>query len=218
MGYLINPFISFPALADVFASLYESFQDLTTVQKQHFVEWFSGKALDSIWTFGDQGGGTSGMVDAIDGGYFVDSGAGFAWIAFNDKRQYSQTGSVIIMVLRDVNDANGDERWGFVRTASADGLIEKAYINSLPAQANFQLNTDNGGAQTATATSIVVDNVYHVFKVECKASSVEASIAGVLEATSTTTLPDQPLQPRIATRADLPAGRSEVRYLEAYNT
>jgi hypothetical protein len=36
--------------ADDYASMYESRSALTTVQKQHFVEWFSGSALDSIWT------------------------------------------------------------------------------------------------------------------------------------------------------------------------
>ncbi len=56
------------APADVFASIYEAKQALTTVQKQRFVEWFSGDALDSIWTQTNSvGTGTFGMQDDIDG-------------------------------------------------------------------------------------------------------------------------------------------------------
>jgi hypothetical protein len=48
---IMNPFrFASVAASTEYASMYESRSALTTVQKQHFVEWFSGSALDSIWT------------------------------------------------------------------------------------------------------------------------------------------------------------------------
>jgi hypothetical protein len=57
------------------------------------------------------------------------------------------------------------------------------------------------------------------YKIECKASSVEASIAGVVEATPTTNLPVAKLGARLGYRATSAAtSTGRFRYFEAYNT
>ena len=83
----------FQTIIVLFDSLYESFQALTSIQVSHFVEWFSGDTLDSIWTQSNHSGvGTFAMADEVDGGFKLSCGASSgnnSTINFNDKRHYS---------------------------------------------------------------------------------------------------------------------------------
>ena len=65
---LINPY-RFAGETE-FASMYESFNDLTTVNKQHFVEWFTGNTLRTdTWNKDNSDAGyTIEMDDSVNGG------------------------------------------------------------------------------------------------------------------------------------------------------
>ena len=83
-----------------FDSVYEMFNPLTSVRNQHFWDWFSGNSLDSkIWTYTDRYGNHtgSGMVDEADGGFKLQGDASNTQtlIAFNDKKEFSNTGLVL---------------------------------------------------------------------------------------------------------------------------
>jgi hypothetical protein len=100
--------------ADDYDSMYESRSDLTTVQKQHFVEWFSGSALDSIWTERDLvGTGTFAMDDSVDGGYKISAGSGGTdqqQIDFNGIRHYEEQGCVMIAVSKHSSTSSNSHR------------------------------------------------------------------------------------------------------------
>ena len=72
-------------------------------QSQHFVDWFTGRTLNTIiWNEGYVGADSvRGMADEIDGGYkmVVGNGVGYCqYINFNNKEQYNAKGSVHISV------------------------------------------------------------------------------------------------------------------------
>ncbi len=209
-------------IATEFASLYQSFQDLTTLQKQHFVEWFSGDALDSIWTEDDgQGTGSSAMVDAIDGGYRITAGTGAndnRNIHFNNKRHYLQTGSVIIAIVKNGTAANSDCNIGFVSDEST--VNHRCWmINHSTADSFFGVVCHDGTTSSKTLTDISNDTSFHLHKAELKASVAEYIIDGVLKASHTTNLPADKLQPmgRALSKSGN-AAELTLRYLEAYNT
>ena len=116
---LINPYRF--AEASEYESMYESRSALTTVQGQHFVEWFSGKQLPSYWDYTDRNSSNhtgSGMSDSIDGGHILqgNSSGGSAQqtiLSFMDKKQFSNTGSVCIAVAKlGATGTNEQGGWG----------------------------------------------------------------------------------------------------------
>ena len=57
---------------DDYDSMYESRSELTTVQKQHFVEFFSGKSLSNVWTLQNNTAlPTVSMQNEVDGGLLM---------------------------------------------------------------------------------------------------------------------------------------------------
>ena len=91
-----------------FGSVYEITNPLSTVAKQHFVEWFTGKELPTTrrWALTDNGGNNTGSTthDGVDGGYTLEgTGSGSTQqylLSFNDKKLFSHTGSAIIWVAK----------------------------------------------------------------------------------------------------------------------
>jgi len=75
--------------------MYESFNDLTTVNKQHMVEWFSGNALNTDrWQLQNNTAlPTVAMQDSINGGLLMtNTGAGSGGsLVFNGIKQYGKT-------------------------------------------------------------------------------------------------------------------------------
>jgi len=215
-----NPFLH--RAVDVFDSLYESFNPLNVIATQHFVEWFSGDALDSIWTQGDAGGvGTFQMEDSIDGGFSIQSGAtaaDFSFIGFNNIKHYDADNSILIAVFKDYNIAVGNERVGLNNLDSEEGLgTHSSYMEAIQSVANYRLSTINVSF-TQVAGSVLRDTNFHSLKIQNTASDCKMIIDGVLDVTNTTTLPTDPLQPRIGSRADNGAGKVGIRYLEVFNT
>jgi len=221
---LVNPF-RFGIVPTEFASLYESFQDLTVLQKQHFIEWFSGDALDTIWTQTNiTGTGTFAMVDAIDEGFSIrtDSIAdAMSEINFNNKRHYKHDASIIIMVAKNNRLVSGDNRLGLAGDIGINSPLNTAYVvtHSTGTQ-NFQLSTKDATTASLQDSSVAPDALFHVFKIECGSVDIKLTIEGVLEVTKTTNRPTAKMQPALFVSTGGAGGVNEgrLRYLEAFNT
>lgn len=209
-----------------FASLYEAFNPLTTVNKQHFVEWFSGDALDTIWTQRNNiGSGTFGMVDAVDEGFFVKSDANVgddSNISMNNINHYKNNASVFIGVTRNVSGAALIEHIaGLVKDHASFGNNDVALMHmDTGFGPNVHLWTANTSAQTLSSTGIAVHTNWQSIKIENKSADTTLDLDGVLRATNTTTLPSADLQPMACRALSQTTGAKEsrVRYCEVYNT
>ena len=206
--------------ATEFNSMYESFNELTTVNKQHFVEWFSGDALDTIWTVTETGSGTKAMSDSVDGGYQAETSTGASdkiALNFNNKRQYNHQGSVFITVAKRFTSGfiNGfnDTLTTWDNPSNEAGIINKTGVTYQRAI------TSDSTTQSESNTSVAIDTSWHSYKGELDASNYYLTIDGTLEVTKTTNLPTAKMQPQLFTYViSGTAGKMGVRYLETYNT
>jgi len=206
-------------------SMYESFNPLTTVNKQHFVEWFSGDALDSIWTQTTIGAGTFAMVDAVDEGFSLltsGSTSDELIIDFATKNQYSETASVIIAVRKVVTITGNNVSYVGLIDTNANGFVagqDFVTAEKHSGVTNFSLQTGDGTSISRTSSSIVGDTNFHSFKIECGSSNIKLTLDGVLEVTKTSNRPTTNMQPAFEQLAnDAAAYESRIRYLECYNT
>jgi hypothetical protein len=205
-----------------FSSLYEMFNPLTEVRKQHFWDWFSGDALNSRWTFTDiNPTGSGAMEDAVDGGYKLSAGASNSdqsMISFNDKRQYAHDASTIIWVWKTFETTNLDNGCGFY------GGIGDFHINSAEigcdSSANFDLSTRDNSTGTNTTGSVVKDTSYHTVKIVCDTADIELIIDGLTDVTKTTNRPTLKMQAGMRAKTTSGAVTHSVgaTYVEAYNT
>ena len=220
MGFLINPY-RFAAGATEFDSMYESFNPLTTVNKQHFVEWFSGSALDSIWTQTDVAGtGTFAMDDTVDGGFKITTGASGSNesnINFNNKRQYEETACVCIAVWKTFATSLQETHVGLSANITSYPVNSAAlYVDN---GGNFNIRTADGSTSSQTSTGTAVDTNFHSYKIECKSADIEMSVDGVKTNDKTTNRPTIPMQPFSAVRHISGGAQStSTRYMECYNT
>lgn len=203
-----------------FASLYEAFNPLTTVAKQHFVEWFSGDDLDTIWTTVETGAGSGAMDDAIDGGYKLTTGAVLnnnRNITFNTIKHYSETASIIILVTKLTNLSNALQQDGFLETTAFNHYVLSN--NDSAATPNYELISKDGTTPSAQQGSIARDTNFHVKKITLTSTNLLLTIDGILDVTKTTNRPATRLQPifRVFTRGAA-ARTGHIRYLEAFNT
>ena len=209
--------------ADDYDSMYESRSELTVIQKQHFVEWFSGSALDSIWNFTNvTGTGSGAMSDAVDGGYVITSGGTTGdrqQINFNDKRQYSQTGSVIIGICQRISATSAQTKFGLFNTGLTDADLNRAYVENSTSQSYYRLLTGDGSTASGTVTDITPDEITRSHKIECGSANIKLTIDGVLKVTKTTNRPAAILQPVYHSRCIATGARTaRITYCEAYNT
>ena len=208
----------------VFPSFYEMSNPLTTVRKQHFWEWFSGATLNSRWTTTNSGGaGTYSMSDEADGGLLITTPTTINTqqnMDFGDKRNFSPTGSVFIAVVKS-SWTNVYNDFGFTNTQpNAQSAIFR--WTSHNADGKIHLLTCGSGTTEDIATSVSGNATdWSAIKIECKASSVEGSINGVLERTHSTQIPtsDTKLQPYVGIYNTVASAKTcQIRYMECYNT
>jgi hypothetical protein len=207
-----------------FESMYESFNPLTTVNKQHFVEWFSGSALDSIWTVNISGSGSATMQDVVNGGLRILFSTGTnnsTDIDFGDKRQYAHDGSVFISVCAtnmDYTQTNHFCDIGFTSPTFRSSTRNVA-INYHTGETFIRVRS-NSGATSYSDTSVTADNTKRVVKLELDGTDIKAHIDGVLEVTKTTNLPDTKMQPFAQAWHGTGGVASgiDVNYMECYNT
>ena len=220
---IMNPF-RFGSASAEFASMYESRSELTTVQKQHFVEWFSGNALDSIWNISNSNAGyTITMDDAVDGGMKLINNAvhtNSAILDFDGIRQYNQTSNEVISVFKSV-PTSGGIMVGLGKSHINDASYDSAtmQIDAGYAGSAVQTLSSDGTSQTVTATGFSADSNYHVYKLECTSTALIPTIDGVIRTSKTTNRPAVPLMPVV--KAYSYSGNTtqlNITYYEAYNT
>ena len=212
-----------------YASMYQSRSKLTTVKKQHMVEWFSGKELDTErWILQNNTAlPTVAMQDSVDGGLLItNTGTGYGGsITFNNKRQYGGSGvnCTCIMVLKNTTADGltyaGFDRNGAPSTSNGGMGANSTAVIEMGASTKFNLVVTNAGSGwDRTATSIATaDANWHAVKIDVKTSDVDLTVDGTLEATRTGVRPSTTMQPSITGRNAGANATTYIRYMEAYN-
>ena len=191
--------------------------------KQHFIEWFSGKSLPSYWDKSNTNG-TQAMADSIDGGLLMSttsSGSSISYIDFADKKQFSNTGSVMIAVMKHGSVTGGESYTGLQSgTTQGNGQGAWSYVNDAWKGAVFNLYTVGASGGTWVQTGCVTsDTNWHIHKIELTSSAGSLQIDGNTTVTSTTNLPAVSLQPSVGINNSSAVNRTlSIRYMECYNT
>ena len=192
------------------------------VAKQHFVEWFSGSTIDSIWTQVDNTGtGTFSMVDAIDEGFGVISGTNTSddsILTMNNIQHYDNQNSVYIAVVRRVSALMG-ANWGVYGNDPTLPNREAAFLLDDTTRTNKSLHTASNVSAGDTQGSVPSDTNFTTVKLVLSSANVTMDINGVFDVTRTTTLPTIAMTPFVNRAfARSTGGReSRVRYMEVYN-
>lgn len=211
------------AVAAQFPSMYESFNELTVLNKQHFVEWFSGAILDSIWniTFED-GVAVPAMADEIDGGFQITTSTAIfnaMKINFNNRRHYNFQGCVCIAVAKTDSVVTSEIHTGFVDDLNVANR-QIAIINNGSSFTNLTMRTADASALTDLQGDVPRNLVFNLMKIELTPTACEWSVNDIIQTDKTTTLPTVKLQPYFrlgkGNTADIKTGN--WRYYEAYNT
>ncbi len=219
MGFIITQLLGiFASAVDRFDSLYESFQALTSVQRSHFVEWFSGSDINAIWDkVNHSGTGTFAMADSVDGGFQYTTDSALAgnsgYIYFNDKRHYDFDDSMIIGIMK-VDDATNRQQV----IGGADGMFfSGSYFIMENDSVNSFYTLESDGSQTNS--SIAIDTSWHVHSTVLNGTNMKYYIDGVLEVTKTTNYPTGKYEPVcfMSNRSVAGAKTGRFRYLELFN-
>jgi len=210
------------------ASLLEHLErSRNTIALSHFVEWFQGDFLNTIW---DQnslfGVPVFSMVDEIGEGFSifvpaVNPSVG-SITSGNAERQFDPINCIMESVQRSVL-VNGRYACGFGNRTDGDlgnTLDESVFVSSSSVETFMQLTNINALLQTGVNTSVGVDQIFHRTILDLSATNSKLKIDGILEATNSLTLPD-PLTKlyagiKIATFAVLEA-EVRIKYMEVYN-
>ena len=192
------------------------------VPKQRVIDNFSGDVLNERWNTRDiAGSGTFAMSDAVGEGFSITSGAtsgNSSLIDFNDINHYAHNGSVMISVSKNVTSTSYFHVIGLVESGASPADTRISYTQD--STNSFQvLHTILNSTSTEVDTSLSLDQNFNLSRLETRASSGLLSVNGILEAISTTNLPDVALQPhfRQGTRTS-GAREGLIRYTEVYNT
>jgi len=216
-----NPGIG--AEAQEFTSLYEAFNPLTTLAKTHFIEWFSGDALDSIWTTRNLiGTSVFTMVDAIDDGFSITSetttnevGA----IDFNDIGHYDPRLFEMIFVMKGSHTTNTRISGGLSEDNVYSANFLLAGLRPVDTPTNYSLFSQADATGSTADTGIAMDTNFHVHKLIGTSANIQYEIDGVAGVTKTTDRPDGKSQPAFLCQTVGTAQRIlNVRYMEIYST
>ena len=237
-----QPFMSggFPSMnrvvATEFDSMYESFNPLTTVNKQHFVEWFSGSGVtsgdditpDSIWTFDDVAGVNTGeMFDGVDEGYRIttdtntnDRGSITFYDGTNNHRQYEPTGYEVIGVMKREDHIDAITISGLCETSDyATGTAHSVECEMREVLNNFVAIASSNGSITRTASDIALDGNWVGYKLTGSSTNNKLTVNGVLKVTKTTNRPTNKCHPIFEVQTgSARASYGAIRYMECYNT
>ena len=214
-------------------------------QRQHFVEWFTGKSLNTDrWGKGGDGNETIEMYDGIDGGVLIEpdnSGiykpalisTGFSGSRTSSSdatvRPFSPYGCSCIWVERWISGASTTEAntWdgGFCERPSGDAASENSCF--WVGRGNWTTYKTRGIASDSSQTDVdsgfTITNNSVCFKLEMTVTQINGTINGVLKTTqSTGNFPSAKMavvfgiQGRNA--SGYTANQRLVRYIEAYNT
>lgn len=201
-----------------FPSVYELFNPLTTISKQHFWDWFDGSILSNKWTTVNIAGtGTFAMDDTVDGGFTITSGgtnADRSAIGFNDISSFDQTNSEFIFVGNRVSGPF--TKWG-AKNAIDSTNNNLAVITDETGRTNKAIQSGDGSASSATEGSVPVSTALSSMKLVLSSTDIKSFIDGVLDVTKTTNRPASPLQPMIFVQNVSGITVGMVSYCEAKN-
>ena len=204
-------------------SIYDQLNAYGTVAKQRFVETFSGGVLDTDRWDQSNTNGTQAMADSIDGGLLMSttsSGSSVSYIDFADKKQFSNTGSVMIAVMKHGSTTGGESYTGLQSgTTQGNGQGAWSYVNDSWKGAYFNLYTVGASSGTWVSSGYTSDTNWHTHKIELTSSQASLEIDGTTTTTSTTNLPAVALQPSVGINNSSAVNRTlNIRYMECYNT
>ncbi len=205
-------------------SLYELLYG-SSLAKQRVIDNFSGDTLNERWAETTvANGGTGSMDDIIDGGFKIVTAAvalgdGLQY-DFNDKRQYSQTASRLIIMSKSLSSADAQMIVGLAR---GDGLGTGGTYATMEYDTRntdgYTLRTGDGATSTSVVGNVARDTAWHKHELVLRSSSVIYYIDGDMDVISTVTLPDESLQPTFRGLTLTTAAKTfNYRYVEAYNT
>ena len=208
----------------------------TTVMKQHFVDYFVGKSMNSDrWTTSNSSG-SAGTWAMSDFGLQCTSGTGASQneISFNGIKQYDSGGCSMITIAAAEYDIN--HRHGFVGDHTVNDIPEHIYImtgyegwssdKAVPNVVHSQVQDTSVSSPTYVTLKVGIQSslAFNTFKVEGKVSSAEGSVNGILGGTITGTVlaANTKLQPMIRSKHGYTppsvARKFWVKYCEAWNT
>jgi len=220
-----------------YGSVYEITNPLTTVAKQHFVDWFSGNTLDPLWTNTNTNSGSTAMVNAIDGGIKLQTGttnASYVQMDFGNKRQFNRVGCNIVWVFKAgvPSNATANTGWNQLGIGSANGnsgsiFFVTAGVHSGSTAHQFALRTMRSESFSTVDTTMANDDKWHTTKVNnasdgtATGGSATLWIDGILRATCSTNLQSSALMQPIAYLGYGNDGVNktlDINYCEAWNT
>ena len=192
------------------------------IPKQRFVETFTGDTLDTYRWENTGTNATNGASDEINGGVFLYAGASntnYSMISFNNKRHFSQTGSVCIAVWKQPTNNGGASTVGLLNDNSS---WNTNFVGTRlwTTDTHYKLRTADGSTVSESAnTSVARNTSYNSFKWEMTSSKASLTINGVHETDKTTNLPASALQP-MAMSWNENGNRDylHLQYMEVYNT
>ena len=208
----------------------------TTVMKQHFVDYFVGKSLNTDYWTTCNSGGSAGTWAMSDFGLCFTSATGVSQgeIHFNNIRQYDGRGCA--MIVTQASEFDMDQRGsGFGNDPTVNDMPEHLIVRvshagwssdkSTPNVVHFQIQDTS---QSPTYQTLKLGQAsptgFNTYKIECKTSSEEASVNGVLSGIITSPIfaSNTKLQPFIRAKhgytPPIVARKFWVRYVEAWNT
>jgi len=218
-------------------SLYEMMNGgFTSVMKQHFVDYFVGKSMNTDYWATSTSSGSAGTWAMSDFGLQFTSATGTSQseIGFNDKRQYDGRGCAMITIAGAEYDMA--HRHGFVGDPTVNDIPEHIYLmagyegwssdKAVPNVVHMQVQDTSVGSPTYTTLKFGIQSSlpFTTYKVEGKVSSSEGSVNGILGGTITATVmaANTKLQPMVRAKHGYTppsvARKFWVRYVEAWNT
>ena len=210
--------------------MYESFDDLTTVRKQHMVEWFTGNGLNTDrWTSTTDGTTSTAMDNSEDGGLkMTATGDSQNFLSFNNIRQYDNSCTMIFVASVALGGSGGSiigfgESYNNFGATTSSATLQWDSGNS--GSDIHILSSDGGTQQNSTGTGwsrTEGSSVYHVFKIDVASGSITVSRDGVLGSTvETTRVPPSgdKMQPRSHIEGYSGSGVNvtNLRYMECWN-
>lgn len=202
-------------------SLYSKLYHPHQIALARVVERFDGDALDERWNVINTLSGSQAMNDAVDGGYRLQTGTtnlSAAKINMNGINHYDSLGVEIITVTNLISSTS--LLWDFVGLAVQD--LGNDYIKIRQDSLNTKLTLDRaitGSNVSTNLTSNFAVTGALIGKLNTNQTRAEAYINNILEATATTSLPNEIMQPflRLINRTTVNK-QADIIYCEVYNT
>jgi len=207
-----------------FDNVYEMITPPVVQKKSWFVDYFDGDDKRAWWTFTDiSGTGGSSMIDEIDEGFEVTTGASNgnrSSINFNDIRHYDVDNFVLIAVARIIFEDSGRMMVG-----AADGadLSESGTFSGVgmgfTGASTIAMLIEDGTTETEISTGVTDEPFWFQYMIKTTPTAYRGFMDGILRATGTATLPSGKVQPVFLAMAATNSARpARIRYLEVYNT